>query len=198
MAVMSAGLILTQLVGFIYVSITGARELEWKHYAGSRRYFVGLGSHIYLGRFQFPVNQAPPAPNETGLASVGLMQQEVHFWLGWWFYERRDIFYSTVPSDTYDPQKISQYRRAVEHDRKVLLLDVWRCAGVLAVLPALVFLRMAYRYYLRRREFLLSHCRICGYDLRATPLRCPECGTAVNQSAGIIARPLARWWGLGG
>jgi len=56
-----------------------------------------------------------------------------------------------------------------------LIIPLWFLAGSAAVLPG-VWTR---RFLLKRRRRKLrdrSCCTDCGYDLRATPERCPECG----------------------
>jgi hypothetical protein len=52
----------------------------------------------------------------------------------------------------------------------------WWLAASFAVPPAIwlvVSVLMAHR---RRRRALVGRCAACGYDLRASPGRCPECG----------------------
>ena len=54
-----------------------------------------------------------------------------------------------------------------------LAIPHWLVISAAIPLPAL----RAARWYRRRRRFGDGMCRNCGYDLRATPARCPECGT---------------------
>ena len=66
---------------------------------------------------------------------------------------------------------------------------------LLAVAPAVGFLRLAraMRAKARRRHIeqarRLGLCAVCGYDLRASSERCPECGTTIP--ADLVRRPVA-------
>lgn len=69
--------------------------------------------------------------------------------------------------------------------------DRWRMARIpgwpllaIVIAPA-AFLLPRWRKQLRNMKWL---CAGCGYDLRATPARCPECGLLVQNSTGIMIR----------
>ncbi|MGB7159519.1 MAG: hypothetical protein WBD40_15735 [Tepidisphaeraceae bacterium] len=52
------------------------------------------------------------------------------------------------------------------------------CAAVIAMIAGLTALDARIRGT-KTRGKLLRSCRSCGYDLRATPDACPECGAAI-------------------
>jgi hypothetical protein len=58
---------------------------------------------------------------------------------------------------------------------RVLVVSDWLVASAAAVLPAAWVGRLLRR---RRRRSTAGHCAHCGYDLRASPERCPECGAS--------------------
>jgi hypothetical protein len=71
------------------------------------------------------------------------------------------------------------YQRGIVNlwDLRVVTLPLWAVTLALSVLPMLGIRRV-----LRRRQ-RRGCCRRCGYDLRATPERCPECGAQNHPSS---------------
>lgn len=61
-----------------------------------------------------------------------------------------------------------------------VFMPCWLAAGLSACLPAIWWRRRRQRQLLQRR-LAAGRCLHCGYDLRATPGRCPECGTFAPQ-----------------
>lgn len=61
--------------------------------------------------------------------------------------------------------------RFVDH---TVCLPLWFVMSVFGAYPTLAFIRGPLRRHRRRKRGL---CLTCGYDLRGTPERCPECGS---------------------
>ena len=68
--------------------------------------------------------------------------------------------------------------------RRALYVPHWLAAAVMSVLPVL-----AIGARRRRRRSDPSICANCGYDLRATPGRCPECGVEPEMLRGVGSTP---------
>jgi hypothetical protein len=59
----------------------------------------------------------------------------------------------------------------------VPLWPIFWLAGVLAVVVDLLWIDLYGRHFRANLRIRAGRCGRCGYDLRATPRRCPECGT---------------------
>lgn len=64
-----------------------------------------------------------------------------------------------------------------------LVLPFWLLACAAAALPAW---RVVGGLRARRRQ-RVGRCAVCGYDLRATPDRCPECGSVKPVVPSVVA-----------
>ena len=62
----------------------------------------------------------------------------------------------------------------------VFAVPCWFMVAVLAVLPVMYYLR----FWRQRRRTVRGLCAACGYDLRGSPDRCPECGSVPAPARG--------------
>ena len=60
----------------------------------------------------------------------------------------------------------------------------WTGHGVVAAFLAVMPISLILSWWRRSRKgFVIGHCSACGYDLRASKDRCPECGAAIPAAA---------------
>jgi hypothetical protein len=134
----------------LYVNAVGGGE-------GVNVYSVGFGQTITLDLSRI---QLPSSPGVTFSGLSGTMTLNVPRptggLSGWWGF-------------SFDRQSAAQ-TGVIE---TTLTAPFWFLTLLWAIWPAVVLVRWGRK----RRRFAAGRCQVCGYDLRATPERCPECGT---------------------
>jgi hypothetical protein len=66
-------------------------------------------------------------------------------------------------------------------ERSFVQIPFWAAIALASILPALWLVRRR-RLTRRRRRADRGQCLACGYDLRQSPERCPECGLVVAEN----------------
>jgi hypothetical protein len=145
-------------------------QVEWRNAGGSRAAHTAYGHaivHVLLAdwsnhpaefrAFRYERREPMPPFNWFLLLCSNRNEKRVTWeWRGFAWYER------SYPGVT-NAQAVAPF---------------WSLQTVTAILP-FAWTTARLRSILRRRHLLknLHLCSTCGYDLRATPHRCPECGT---------------------
>ena len=127
---------------------------------------VGIGRRRHqVTPVSYFLHERPPEDSwkQARPAEVGATSFEPKGFFGWLGFR-----YVDQPNSMAAVATNNYYREWNAPFWSLLLL----CAGM----PA-VRLGLARR---RRRVRSRGHCAVCGYDLRATPRRCPECGAVVK------------------
>ena len=83
-------------------------------------------------------------------------------------------------------QSLSSPQLAARSSR--LTIPLWPLT-LLTLLPALRFAKHKYHERVTRRRLRRGCCVECGYDLCATPARCPECGAVPMETSFAISLP---------
>ena len=146
-----------------------ADTLAWQHWGPGRagldisRYecSVYCGSVVLIDERITAYNPPPPGPVDVQIVPAsGLAYEAVPLRYGIEFW--RPLYVSSC---------LTTNRPGYRHTAAVF--PAWVIAAPLGAPLALWVIRTS-----RKRRFNSRLCPACGYDLRATPDRCPECGTA--------------------
>jgi hypothetical protein len=151
-------------------AVRGIWRTDWVSYGGTSctAMAASIGSSAWLS-FWFDAGV-----ERTGFAAASETPRSGYFdgpptgeidWLGF-----------SAHSGRTDPSTNSRF--GGNRPYLTVIVPHWMTALLAGVLPA----TWATRTY-RARRYAAGRCRRCGYDLRATPDRCPECGESPAQPA---------------
>jgi hypothetical protein len=122
------------------------------------------------------------------LSSPGLGKTPFHIWDGEW----KSGYLPQIYSLGYSQAPVLQFWRIevraglhvdLEHARWRFARELWVPAWMEVIITAFLPGLRSWMFFRRHRvatRIRLGLCYVCGYDLRATPERCPECGTLAS------------------
>lgn len=143
------------------------RDAQNRHYSNgwAYRYWIANHGSLYLIRYSRTYDPGPTSkPHHDIRSGVAIFPERELRPTKWGF------AYTSGGSTWPDSER--GHRRVTEVTQQ-FAFPAWLPPVLFALLPA----RWLTTFIRQRRIRRLGLCRVCGYDLRATPDRCPECGT---------------------
>ena len=137
-----------------------------------------LTINLKLKRSKEKVNRLIPAISRAQLEISNLLKE--------WFDERFAALKESVAVDPTLEGRISDQKaivRALETQQSApapLPIRHFIHYWILAIAAAMTPCFWLVRFHRRQLRIAAGRCLICGYDLRATHGRCPECGTVAS------------------
>ena len=116
---------------------------------------------MFMALLLFTVRGSVPVPDSDSGFEVNAGKSTIHFW------------------SSYGTLRVSSYRVESGIGVEDWRWDTWAVWPLFltAACPAVLGMGYVRRHRAERLVKRWGRCPLCGYDVRATPHRCPECGT---------------------